>query len=262
MAQYKDKKNVGASTADDILNIAKLQGDENNGYCVRLTDEKTDEVIEKLAEHGICGQNYFNKEKSRDRSYGDLYVSRIKDNGYVWVLILYARRGSAEVKVEKYRDYLVEKGDSVAKSDIIALSASYEKSLIVHDEDKNVSPLSCTGGGMAPCIYLSENCVISSDIKSQDACSYFGNELAAVYEPCEVEFPTDSSVGYQRLHPDFKYAYLKEEDYSKATDKWSRGTKINLKDNSITPEMKILIEKISSANSQLLSTVYKHAKQR
>lgn len=262
MAQYIDKKNVGASTADDILTTAGLQGGENDGCCVRLTNKQIDDVVQKLDEHQISGAKYFDLGETGGRAYGDIYVSRVKNDGYVWVLILYARRGSAEVKVEKYRDYLVEKGDSVAKSDIIALSASYEKALVVHDEDKNVSSLSCTGGDIAPCIYLSANCVISTDIKSQDACSYFGNELAAVYEPCETVFPTDSSIGYQRLHPDFKYAYLKEDDYDKATDKWPLGVKIKLNGSSITPELKILIEKISSANSQLLSTVYKHAKHR
>lgn len=260
MAQYKDKKNVGASTADDILNIAELQGDENNGCCVRLTDEKADEVVEKLAEHGICGKSYFNKEKSQDRSYGDLYVSRIKDNGYVWVLILYARRGCAG-NDEKYADYLVQKGDRVAKSDVIALSASYEKPISNNDAGVNNASLLNAECYNYPSVYLTENCMISTDISVQDACSCFGNELAALYEPCMIEMPTESSTGYQRLHPDFKYAYLKEADYNSATRHWVLGAKMDLNGNGLDAALQVLVEKIKSANSQLLSTVYNHSGQ-
>lgn len=261
MAQYEDKENVGASTADDILNISGLQGDENNGYCVRLANEKADEVVEKLAEHGICGQNYFNKEKSQDRSYGDLYVSRIKDNGYVWVLVLYARRGCADCNVRKYTDYVVLKGDRVAKSDVIALSASYDKPISDYGPEMNRASFLNAECDNSPSVYLTEDCMISTDLSAQDACSYFGSELAAIYEPCIIEMPTEGSTGYQRLHPDFKYAYLKEADYNSATSHWALGAKMNLNGNGFDAALRVLIEKIKSANSQLLSTVYNHSGQ-
>jgi len=259
MAKYKDKNNVGASTANDILEIAGLQDEEDNGCCVRLTDSQADKVIQKLSERKISGEKYFNVDKTSDRSYGDLYVSRVRDNGYVWVLILYARRGSAESDVDKYADNLVKKGDRVAKSDVIALSASYE--IPVNSYCAGL-PLSCADGDFPPCaVYLSANCVISTDLETKVVCSYFRHELATVYAPCKIEMPTDDSVGYQRLHPDFKYAYLKELDYDRVSRCWGKGGRINLNANSCA-EIEVLVEKIRSANSQLLATIYGHAAKR
>lgn len=242
MAQYADKEKVGASTADDIMAIAELQSEDDNNHCVRLTDEQVDAVVQELDKRKICSVKYFSKGKSLDRSYGDLYVSRVKDKGYVWVLILFARLGMAECNVEKYADYIVQKGDCVAKSDIIALSASYEK--LISDFGT----------------VLSASCVSSTDLNKQNVRSYFGSVATDNCGLCIIENPTDSSTGYQRLHPDFKYAYLKEIDYINATNYWKSGKKIDLNSSCFSGEMKMLVEKIRFANEQLLSTVYEHSK--